>query len=52
MAGAFGDGFDASLSLVASTPDVASSQAFATLVHRLDSLPGVAHVVPAPARAG
>ncbi|WP_410643276.1 MMPL family transporter [Amycolatopsis sp. lyj-346] len=52
MAGAFGDGFDASLLLVASTPDAASSQAFTTLAHRLESLPGVAHVVSAPARAG
>ncbi|WP_037304584.1 MMPL family transporter [Amycolatopsis orientalis] len=50
MAGAFGDGFDASLLLVANTPDVASAQAFATLVHRLDSLPGVAHVADAPGR--
>jgi len=49
MANAFGDGFDASLLLVASTPDAASAQAFATLVHRLDSLPGVAHVATAPA---
>ena len=48
MAGAFGDGFDASLLLVASTPDGASARAFATLVHRLDSLPGVAHVTGAP----
>jgi RND superfamily putative drug exporter len=49
MANAFGDGFDASLLLVASTPDSASAQAFATLVHRLDTLPGVARVAIAPA---
>ena len=49
MANAFGDGFDASLLLVASTPDSASARAFATLVHRLDTLPGVAHVATAPA---
>ncbi|HET6711312.1 MMPL family transporter [Amycolatopsis sp.] len=49
MASAFGDGFDASLLLVASTPDSASAEAFATLVHRLDTLPGVAHVATAPA---
>ncbi|MEQ0558246.1 MMPL family transporter [Amycolatopsis sp. NEAU-NG30] len=52
MAGAFGDGFDASLLLVASTPDSASAQAFGTLVHRLDALPGVAHVTGAPATSG
>ena len=50
MAGAFGDGFDASLLVVGSTPDSASAQAFATLAHRLDSVPGVAHV--SPVRAG
>ncbi|XVV10054.1 MMPL family transporter [Actinoplanes sp. CA-131856] len=48
MAGGFGAGFDASLLLVAETPDAASAQAFAGLVKRLPSVDDVASVTSRP----
>ncbi|RSM70729.1 MMPL family transporter [Actinoplanes sp. ATCC 53533] len=52
MADGFGPGFDASLLLVARTPDAASARAFTTLVGRLAAVDGVASVAAAPAAAG
>ena len=52
MADGFGPGFDASLLLVARTPDAASARAFTTLVGRLAAVDGVASVAAAPATAG
>ncbi|MEV6712879.1 MMPL family transporter [Lentzea sp. NPDC051208] len=52
MSDAFGEGFDASLLLVARTPDNASSAAFTDLVNKLGSTPGVASVAAAPVKAG
>ncbi|GAA1614879.1 MMPL family transporter [Actinoplanes couchii] len=47
MAPAFGDGFDASLLLVAQVPDAASSTAFTNLATSLAEVPGVATVAAA-----
>ncbi|BAL88264.1 putative integral membrane protein [Actinoplanes missouriensis 431] len=47
MAPAFGDGFDASLLLVAKVPDPAASTAFTGLAATLATVPGVAAVAPA-----
>ncbi|BEL06513.1 MMPL family transporter [Actinoplanes sichuanensis] len=47
MAPAFGDGFDATLLLVAETPDAAASTAFTALAGELRSVPGVAAVAAA-----
>jgi RND superfamily putative drug exporter len=52
MADGFGPGFDASLLLVARTPDAASARAFTTLVSRLATVDGVASVAAAPVTAG
>ena len=52
MADGFGPGFDASLLLVARTPDAASARAFTALVGRLATVDGVASVAAAPAAAG
>ena len=52
MAAAFGDGFDAPLVVVGSTPDTASAKAFTALVNDLAAVNGVAHVAAAPAVAG
>ncbi|MCK9873473.1 MMPL family transporter [Nocardiopsis dassonvillei] len=52
MSDAFGDGFDASLLLVARTPDEASAQAFTSLADRLESVQGVSDVAVAPVHPG
>lgn len=52
MAAGFGQGFDATLLLVARTPDAASAQAFSSLVSDLSSVDGVAAVTTAPRSAG
>lgn len=53
MGPAFGEGVDATLVLVAETPDADSTRALETLVTRLSSVPDVAAVSPAaPAGAG
>ena len=52
MSPGFGAGFDASLLLVARTPDTASAAAFTDLVTDLSSVPGVASVAAAPVEAG
>jgi putative drug exporter of the RND superfamily len=48
MSEAFGDGFDASLLLVARTPDTAAAQGFTALVDDLRSVDGVASVTAVP----
>jgi RND superfamily putative drug exporter len=52
MANGFGDGFDATLLLVARTPDDASAAAFTTLTATLSTLEGVSTVTAAPIAAG
>jgi RND superfamily putative drug exporter len=52
MAAGFGKGFDASLLLVARTPDAASAKAFTSLVTVLSAVRGVTTVAAAPAQAG
>ncbi|XVQ14503.1 MMPL family transporter [Spirillospora sp. CA-255316] len=52
MADGFGEGMDASLLLVARTPDAASAKAFTSLVRDLDRVEGVADVSAAPVKAG
>ncbi len=52
MTPAFGAGVDATLVLVAQTPDRASAAAFAHLVAQLPSVPDVAAVQSAPPRSG
>jgi RND superfamily putative drug exporter len=52
MAGSFGDGFDAPLLIVASTPDTASATAFAGLVTTMKGVDAVADVFAAPTQPG
>jgi len=52
MSPAFGEGFDATLVLVAETPDAASAAAFAAMVTDLGNADGVASVASAPAQPG
>jgi RND superfamily putative drug exporter len=52
MTPAFGAGVDATLVLVAETPDAGSAQAFQRLVGRLPSVPDVTAVQAAPIRPG
>ena len=52
MSSAYGDGFEATLLLVATTPDAASAQAFADLTASLSTVENVATVAPAPAQPG
>lgn len=52
MSSAYGDGFEATLLLVATTPDAASAQAFADLTASLSTVENVAAVAPAPAQPG
>ncbi|NTW42417.1 MAG: MMPL family transporter, partial [Cellulomonadaceae bacterium] len=52
MAPAFGEGVDATLLLMARTPDAASAQAFASLVAVLPEVQGVASAAAPPAQDG
>ena len=52
MSQSFGEGFDASLLIVGSTPDSASTQAFKDLAGQLTSVDGVASVKLAPMQPG
>jgi len=52
MSGSFGEGFDSTLLVVASTPDAASARAFDTLVSRLGSVADVAGVSTLPTQPG
>jgi len=52
MSAGFGAGFDATLLLVARTPDDASAAAFTSLVAKLSSVDDVAAVAAAPVKAG
>jgi len=52
MSAGFGKGFDATLLLVAQTPDSASAKAFTALVAELPAVDDVAAVAAAPVKAG
>jgi RND superfamily putative drug exporter len=52
MSGSFGDGFDAPLLVVASTPDAAAASAFIALTRQLTSVQDVTSVTVVPSRPG